>query len=175
MQEMGQTTLISGGDFTPDDDRDWPDFTIEIAWRARKGKTKGVEQFTASGEPHPGILFAVESGDPRAASNLLVAALLDDDGEAGDNGEQIPGTSSAERFNRLVFDRERQIPAAAIRKVLQGLYNEYVNRNRPSAAAEVPTGRPGQSSNGSSTTGRTSRARRNGRASTSAAVIPAEQ
>lgn len=174
--EAQHTVLIGGGDFTPDDDRDWPDFTIEIQWRNRKTSEKGVERLLASGEPHPGLLFAVERGDPRGAANLLLAALRDDDGEYetvdGEEKQKL-GTSSLDRFDLLIFDRERKIPVQAISKVLQALYGEYVNRRRPSGVEPVPTGQPAPSSAGRSTRGRTSTARRSGKASTSRAVIPA--
>lgn len=158
-------TVIEVDGFTDADDAELDPIEIPVPWRDGDRKLH-TETLWARPRIPLGFLLQIEAADPRGIG-LLATALLKDDHERDKDDEPVAGTSSAERWEALTLDPEREIPGQAVRNILRGLYVEYTNRRNPAGAPKRPTNSSGPSSGRSSQTGRSSTAARRGKASTS--------
>lgn len=160
---MGTVLEVDG--FTDADDAELDPIEIPVPYRNGDGAPK-VETLWARPRIPLGFLLQIEAGDPRGIG-LITGALLKDDHELDGEGDPVAGTSSAERWEALTLDPDREIPGTAVRSILRGLYVEYSQRRNPTGAPERPTNGSAPSSGRSSRTGRSSTAGRRGKGSTS--------
>lgn len=153
--------------FTDADDTEYDGIEFPVPWRNPETGEGGIETFFAKPRIPSGVLFDLEAGNGQAVLQLIGKSLRKDDFEVDDDENEVPGTSSSDRWHALINDEDRETPGLAISQVLSGLYKEYTNRRLPAAVRERPTQPDAQSSGASSNNGTTSPARRPRKASTS--------